>query len=125
MSRVLGTLLFALWLLPVAAQERMVESVLPALAYGPKCSSTLELHNLGERPVVLEVEGHRSGGALVPLVGHPALTVRLNAAERVSYKLQTDEETSGAWAKVREIVPSPRLTPVIAVSGTTECLIGD
>ena len=125
MSRLLGTLLCALWLLPVAAQERMVESVLPALAYGPKCSSTLELHNLGERPVVLEVEGHRSGGALVPLVGHPALTVRLNATERVSYKLQTDEETTGAWAKVREIVPSPRLTPVVAVSGTTECLIGD
>ena len=125
MSRVLGTLLCALWLLPVAAQERMVESVLPALAYGPKCSSTLELHNLGERPVVLEVEGHRSGGALVPLVGHPALTVRLNATERVTYKLQTDEETTGAWAKVREIVPSPRLTPVVAVSGTTECLIGD
>jgi hypothetical protein len=125
MSRLLGTLLCALWLLPATAQERVIESVLPALAYGPKCSSTLELHNLGERPVVLEVEGHRSSGALVPLIGHPALTVRLNAAERVSYKLQTDEETTGAWAKVREIVPSPRLTPVVAVSGTTECVIGD
>jgi hypothetical protein len=125
MSRVLGTLLCALWLLPVAAQERTIESVLPALAYGPKCSSTLELHNLSERPVILEVEGHRSGGALVPLIGHASLTIRLNAAERVNYKLQLDEETSGAWAKVREIVPSPRLTPVIAVSGTTECVIGD
>src|SRR5260370_36367915 len=108
MLRVLRPVLCALWLLPVAAQERVVESVLPALAYGPKCSSTLELHNLGERPVVLEVEGHRSGGALVPLVGHPALTVRLNATERVTYKLQTDEENSGACAKVTEIVPSPR-----------------
>jgi hypothetical protein len=125
MPRVLRPLLCALWLLPAPAQERTVESVLPGLAYGPKCSSTLELHNLGERSVVLEVEGHRSGGALVPLIGHPSLTVRLNAVERVSYKLQTDEETTSAWAKVREIVPSPRLTPVVAVSGATECFIGD
>jgi hypothetical protein len=103
----------------------VIELVLPALAYGPKCSSTLELHNLSERPVILEVEGHRSGGALVPLIGHPSLTVRLKPAERVSYKLQTDEETTGAWTKVREIVPSPQLTPAVAVSGTTECVIGD
>ncbi len=125
MSRVLGPLLCALWLLPALAQERMVESVLPALAYGPKCSSTLELRNLSERSVTLEVEGHRSGGSLVPLVGHPSLTIRLSAAERVSYKLQLDEETTSAWAKVKEIVPSPRLTPVVAVSGTTECVVGD
>jgi len=125
MSRVLGPLLCALWLLPALAQERLVESVLPALAYGPKCSSTLELRNLSERSVTLEVEGHRSGGSLVPLVGHPSLTIRLSAAERVSYKLQLDEETTSAWAKVKEIVPSPRLTPVVAVSGTTECVVGD
>jgi len=125
LDSVLGPLLCALWLLPALAQERMVESVLPALAYGPKCSSTLQLHNLSERSVILEVEGHRSGGALVPLIGHPSLTIRLNAAERVSYKLQIDKETTSAWAKVREIVPSPRLTPVVAVSGTTECVIGD
>ena len=132
MPRVLGSVLApvlcALWLVPALTQERqerVIESVLPALAYGPKCSSTLELRNLSERSVVLEVEGHRSGGALVPLIGHPSLTIRLNAAERVSYKLQIDEETTSAWAKVREIVPSPRLTPVVAVSGTTECVIGD
>jgi hypothetical protein len=125
MPRVLGPLLCVFWLLPASAQERMVESVLPALAYGPKCSSTIQLRNLGERPVTLEVEGHGSGGALVPLVGHPSLTIRLNAADRVSYKLQVDDETASAWAKVREIVPAPRLTPVIAVSGTTECVVGD
>src|SRR5260221_2035384 len=119
MPRVLGSLLCALCLLPALAQERMVESVLPALAHGPKCSSTIELRNLGERPVTLEVEGHGSGGALVPLAGHPSLTVRLIAAERVSYKLQVDDETASAWAKVREIVPAPRLTPVAAVSGST------
>jgi len=125
MPRVLGSLVCALCLLPALAQERMVESVLPALAYGPKCSSGIALRNLGERPVTLEVEGHGSGGALVPLVGHPSLTVRLSAAERVSYKLQVEEETPSAWAKVREIVPSPRLTPVVAVSAATECVVGD
>ncbi|PYT21382.1 MAG: hypothetical protein DMG58_32315 [Acidobacteria bacterium] len=128
MLRVLGPLLCALWLLPALAQERqerIVESVLPALAYGPKCSSTLQLHNLSERSVILEVEGHRSGGGLVPLAGHASQTIRMNGAERVSYKLQIDEETTSAWAKVREIVPSPRLTPAVAVSGTTECVIGD
>jgi len=125
MPRVFGPLLCALCILPAPAQERTVESVLPALAYGPKCSSAIELRNLGERPVTLEVEGHASGGALVPLIGRPSLTVRLNAAERVSYKLQMDEESASAWAKVREIVPSPRLTPVVAVSGTTECVAGD
>src|SRR5438046_249788 len=124
MLRVLGRLLCALWLLPALAQERIIESVLPALAYGPKCSSTLQVHNLSERSVILEVEGHRSGGALVPLIGHPSQTIRLNAAERVTYKLQMDEETTSAWAKVREIVPSPRLAPAVAVSGTTECVIG-
>jgi len=125
MSRGLRLLLCSLWLLPVFAQERMVESVLPALAYGPKCSSTIALRNLGERPVTLEVEGHGSGGALVPLVEHPSLTIRLNPAERVGYKLQVEEDTASAWAKVREIVPSPRLTPVVAVSATTECVLGD
>ncbi len=125
MPRVLGSLLCALCLLPALAQERMVESVLPALAHGPKCSSTIQLRNLGERPVTLEVEGHGSGGALIPLVGHPALTIRLNPAEQVSYKLRVDEETASAWAKIREIVPSSRLTPVVAVSGTTECVVGD
>src|SRR6266436_5758483 len=125
MLRVLGPLLCALYLLPAPAQDKMVESVLPALAYGPKCSSTLQLHNLSERSVILEVEGHRSGGGLVPLAGHPSQTIRLNVAERVSYKLQMNEETTSAWAKVREIVPSPRLTPAVAVSGTTECVIGD
>src|SRR5258708_20132212 len=123
MPRVLGSLLCALCLLPALAQERMVESVLPALAHGPKCSSTIQLRNLGERPVTLEVEGHGSGGALIPLVGHPALTIRLNAAEQVSYNLRGDEETSIAWSKIREIFPSPRLPPVLALIVTPACFI--
>ena len=112
-------------LLPAAAQERVIESVLPALAYGPKCSSTADFRNLSDRPVTLEVEGHKSTGALAPLAGHPSMTVRLSAAEHVSYKLEMDEETTSAWIKVREIIPAPRLTTVVAVSGATECVAGD
>jgi hypothetical protein len=125
MRRIPRLLCCTLALLPVAAQERVIESVLPALAYGPKCSSTTELRNLSDRPVTLEVEGHKSTGALAPLSGHPSMTVRLSAAEHVSYKLQMDEETTSAWIKVREIIPAPRLTTVVAVSGTTECVVGD
>ncbi len=116
----------ALWLAPAPApQERAVESVLPALAYGGKCSSTVELHNLSDRPVTLELEGHKSSGALAALVGHPSMTIHLNPVEHTSFKLQVEEETTSAWIKVKEIVPSPRLTSVVAVSGSTECVAGD
>jgi hypothetical protein len=126
MHRLPRLLSCALCLLPAAApQERTVESVLPALAYGAKCSSTVELHNLSDRPVTVEVEGHKNTGALAPLAGHPSMTIHLNPVERASFKLQIDEETTSAWIKVKEIVPSPRLTSVVAVSGSTECVVGD
>ena len=89
--------------------ERIVESVLPSLAYGPSCWSSLNLHNLGDREVMLEVESHRASGALVPLVGHPAILVRLNAGERTSYRLEIPEETGEAWVKVRERIPSRQI----------------
>ena len=125
MHRVSRLLCCTLAFLPATAQERVIESVLPALAYGPKCSSTIDLRNLSDRPVTLEVEGHNSSGALAPLAGHSSMTVRLSAAEHVDYKLQVNEETTSAWIKVREIIPSPRLTTAIAVSGSTECVAGD
>ena len=111
--------------LPANGQERMVESVVPALAYGPACSSTVQMQNLSDRPVVVDVEAHKASGALVPIVGHPEITLRLGPRERSSNKLQLEEETESAWVKVRERVPSPRLSPVVAISGATECVIGD
>ena len=102
-----------------------MESVLPALAYGPSCWSSLNLHNLGDRLVTAEVESHRASGALVPLVGHPQVSVRLNAGERTSFRLEIVEETGDAWVKVRETIPSPRFSAVIAVAGATECVAGD
>ena len=108
-----------------AGQERVVESVVPALAYGPRCSSTVALQNLSDRPVVVDVEPHRASGALVAITGHPEITIRLSARERSSYKLEIEEETESAWVKVRERVPSPRLSPVVAITGETDCVIGN
>lgn len=102
--------------------ERTVETVLPALSYGASCWSSIDLQNLGDRPVVADVEAHRSTGALVALVGHDGITVRLNPAEHVSYRAAIDDETAGAWVKVRERIASTALSPIIAVSGKTECV---
>ena len=106
---------------PAGAQERTVESIVPALAYGPSCSSVVELRNLGERTAAIDVEGHKASGALVPLAGRPGITVQLRAGERGSYKLEIPEETEGAWVKVREQVRGAG--PVVAVGGTTECVV--
>jgi len=107
------------------AQERGVESIIPALAYGASCTSTIEIRNTGGRPVVADIQAHKSSGALAPLAGHPEATVRLARGERASYKLEIEEETTSAWVKVRERVPSPALAPVLALSAVTECIVAD
>jgi hypothetical protein len=101
---------------------RVVESIVPWLAGNSSCWSAVELENLGDREVAAEVEAHKSSGALVPLVGHTGIQVRLNAGDRTQYRLQLPKDTSGAWVRVREKIPSPQLSPVLAVSGATECL---
>jgi hypothetical protein len=106
-------------------RERVVESIVPWLDYSPSCWSKVELQNLGNREVAAEVEAHKSSGALVPLVGRSGIQVRLSAGERAEYQLQLEEETAAAWVRVRETIPSPQLSPVLAVSGVTECLAVD
>jgi hypothetical protein len=105
--------------------ERLMESVLPALAYGVSCSSTVLLQSLTDTPVMVEVEGHRGSGALVPMAGHANLTTQLDPGQQVTYKLEIEEETTTAWVKVREKIPATRAGPVVALSGTTECRAGD
>lgn len=105
--------------------ERVVESILPSLAYGPTCWSSVNVQNLGNRTVAVDLEAHRASGALVGLAGHPEMTIQLAPGERGAYKLQIEEETTGAWIKVRERIPSPVLSPVVAVWGATECVIGN
>ncbi len=103
-----------------------MESIVPSLAYNSSCWSAVELQNLGNREVTAQVEAHKSSGALASFVGLAGIEVHLGAGEHSEYKLQqTGEETTGAWVRVRETVPDPRLTPVLAVSGVTECLSDD
>jgi hypothetical protein len=122
MARITLLLPLLLWPAVAAQPERLIESVLPSLAYGPSCWSSLDLRNLGDRVVSVEVESHRASGALVPLVGHPAMSVRLTAGERASFRVEIQEETGEAWVKVRERIPSPLLFPIVAIAGTTECV---
>jgi hypothetical protein len=110
--------------IPAIGQERQVESIVPALGFGGRCTSTVTMQNLGDRVVAADVEAHKPAGALAPLAGHAANIVRLNPGERASYKPEIDEETESGWVKVRERVPAPKLSPVLAVSGVTECVVG-
>jgi hypothetical protein len=104
------------------SRERVVESIVPWLDYNSSCWSAVELKNLGNREVAAEVEAHKSTGALAPLVGHSGILVRLIPGEHAEYKLQLPEESTGAWVRVRERIPAPELSPVLAVSGSTVCL---
>jgi hypothetical protein len=72
-----------------------------------------------------EVEVHKSSGALAAFVGHAEIQVRLSAGEHAEYKLQLPEDSTGAWVRVREKIPAPDLSPVLAVSGATVCLAKD
>lgn len=104
-----------------AAADRVVESILPALAYGGSCTSSIVLQDLGDVPVTVQLEGHRGSGALAPVEGLTGQTVHLNPGERASHKLDIDGVTTTAWVKLREPIPATRSAPAVALSGTTEC----
>jgi hypothetical protein len=108
-----------------AGGSRTVESIVPSLAYGNSCWSSVDLQNLSERRVIAELEPHKESGALVALAGHTQTTFALNPGERASLRLDIAEETAGAWIRVRELVSSPQLSPALAISGSTECISGD
>jgi hypothetical protein len=107
------------------SRERVIESIVPSLDSNSSCWSAVELQNLGNREVAAEVEAHKSTGALAPLTGPSGIQVRLSAGEHAEYKLQLGEETAGAWVRIRETIPSPKLSAVLAVSGATECVAAD
>ena len=105
------------------AQERGFAVVLPELQYSRQCSSEISLHNLSPRFVDVEVIGHKSTGALVGLIDRPVNRMRLRPTERARMRLDVEDDV--AWAEVVEIIPSPRLRPVLAIGGKTECLDGN
>jgi hypothetical protein len=122
MARILLSILMAASL-HAADQERVVTSILPSLDYGTSCWSTVTLNNLGDRVVTVEVEGHRAGGGLIGLAGLDENVLHLKPGERVSHRLEVVDEAGVGWLKVRERVPSPSLSPVVAVSGLSECTV--
>ena len=111
-------------LLNAAERERVVESVLPSLDYGPSCWSTVNVQNLGDRTATVALESHRASGALVALEGLPRMALNLNPGDRSSFRLEIKDETGEAWVKLRETIPA-QLSPVVALSGMTECVAAD
>lgn len=105
--------------------ERVVESVIPGMDNNSSCLSVVNLQNLGSREIDAEVETHKSTGALASLAGRSGIQVHLNAGEHTELKLQLPEEATGGWVRVREKISAPTLSPVLAVSGATECLAAD
>jgi hypothetical protein len=110
---------------PKNTSERLITSVLPSLDYGPSCWSTLTLANLSDRIVTVEIEAHRAGGGLVGLLGTNEAVFHLPPGAHVSHSLSITDESGVGWLKVRERVPSPGLSPAVAVSGQSECLVKD
>src|ERR1700685_256352 len=106
-----------------ADQERVVTSILPSLDYGSSCWSSVTLSNLGDRVVTVEIEAHRAGGGLIGLAGLDETVLQLKPGERISHRLEVTDEAGVGWLKVRERIPSLKLSPVIAVSGLTECTV--
>lgn len=108
---------------PTQEQARVVTSILPSLDYGPGCWSTITLANLADRAVTVELEAHRAGGGLVGLADLDQMVLHLNPGERVSHRLEIADESGQGWMKVRERIPSPKFSPVVAISGLSECTV--
>lgn len=117
--------LIAVAALAAERPARVVESIVPSLSYGAACWSSVELHNLGDRSVEASIEAHRASGALSALVGRSQNKLRLGPGERLSVRADIQEDTTAAWASVRETMASPDAQPEIAVSGKAECVDGD
>jgi len=119
---ILATLLLRAAAAPApVAQERYVISILPSLDYGPACWSTVALSNLGDRAVTVEIEAHREGGGLTGLEGLGQTVLHLDPGQKVSHRIEPADEAGVGWLKIRELIPSPKLSPVVAVSGLSEC----
>jgi hypothetical protein len=122
MARILFLILMAASV-HAADQERVVTSIVPSLDYGTSCWSSLTLTNLGDRVVTVEIEAHRAGGGLVALQGLEPAVQHLNPGERSAHRLEITDESGQGWLKVRERIPSAKLSPAIAVSALSECTI--
>jgi hypothetical protein len=105
--------------------ERVVTSVVPSLDYGASCWSTLTLTNLSDREITVETEPHREGGGLIAMSGWAPSVLHLNPGERSVHRLETTDDSGRGWLKVRERIPSAKLSPAVAVSATSECVVNN
>lgn len=108
-----------------AEVPRVFETVLPALTYSPGCSSTVSLRNLSGRDVSVDVEAHRSDGALVAVDEGSGGGLELAPGQSTHFKLDLADDPGDAWVLVRERVPAAELSAAVAVSGVTECITGN
>lgn len=106
--------------LAAAAQSRVLETVIPALDYGPACASRVEAVNLSGREVEAEFEGHKESGALVMLEGQTETSVRISPRGKIGLKLRVANEEGVGWVRIREAAG-----PALAISAAVECVQGD
>lgn len=106
--------------LAAAAQPRTVETVIPALDYGPACTSSIEAVNLTGGEVESKFEGHKESGALVLLEGQRETLVRVPPHGKVAFKLRVENEEGAGWVRVWEASG-----PALALSAAVECVEGD
>lgn len=114
----------ALVALSLLGEDRTFESVVASLAHGSGCSSTVKLQNLSDRTVVVDLEGHRGSGALVPVIDVPG-SVRLAPHAMRDYRLAIDEEDDNGWLKLRERIPAGEVSPAVAIRAASECVVGN
>jgi len=115
----------ALLLSLAVSQARYADSVVPALTYSRACSTTVEIRNMGDRPVDALLEPHRESGSLVELTEQSGMALQLAPGAQKSFTLKIPEATESAWLLVREIVPLAQASPVLAIEGKTNCTAGN
>jgi hypothetical protein len=106
--------------LAAAAQPRGMVTVIPALDYGPACTSSIEAVNLAGHEVEAEFEGHKESGALVLLEGQREASVRIPPRGKAAFKLRVENEEGAGWVRIREAAG-----PALAISAAVECVDGD
>ena len=103
------------------AENRVVESIVPWLAYNATCWSAVEVQNLGNREVTAEVEAHKSSGALArsPDIAESKCISPRASMPNTNCNCRKRPPAHGSGC-ARESLRN--LSPVLAVSGATECL---
>ncbi len=107
-------------LLGVALGENTLETVVPALAYGGGCQSSIELRNTGQQTLAIKAEAHRPDGTLASF---PEMPGELAPGRTIQLSPRIEDVTTGAWILLRERLPAGARA-ALAVHGTSSCTEG-